>query len=610
METFKFGLKYWKRNIPLAIVSQCLSFISIIADLMFPMLTGILLNYIIKGIPMEEGAGGIFSFLLTGAYGQVQTFELFYNVAITYIVFIQVRITLIYCKNILNQKLGLNLETDLRYATFHKLMLLDSQTVSESNSGELLQILGGDTTMFKEMFCRIVPGVFDAIFMMGVSIYLLSTVNIRFILIPLALMVPLGAALMNFRKMARANFRKIRESHSQMNLTVQENIEAVRLVRSFTNEDIEKAKFDVSNNQVKDTHIRQVWLSSKFDVLFNSIKQFAYIGTIAIGAMLVLRGDMLVGYIATCSAYVMKIMDNITQVNNSLFQMQQQMVAGAKMKDFLEKETRIPDSENDALSSDKPHIQIKDAYLGVDSKVVLDGVSVDLPYGKKLGIVGGTGSGKSVLLKCLVRILDLGGGSISIDGRDIKDYSLKNLRNLFSFVFQDVFLFSNTVESNIAYSDPEIDDEFVVTAATNAQAHNFITRLSDGYRTVVGERGLGISGGQKQRVSIARALLKNAPVLVFDDSTSALDVETERRLLQTVRSEYADKTVIITAHRLSSVVDCDEIIYMRDGKITERGTFEELMALNGDFAQVYNIQQAQRQSVMDYDALAAKSGVN
>ena len=288
MDTFKFGLKYWKRNIPLSIVSQFLSFISIIADLMFPMLTGILLNYIIKGIPMQEGDGGIFSFLLTGAYGQVQSFELFYNVAITYIIFILVRITLIYGKNILNQKLGLNLETDLRYATFHKLMELDSQTVSEYNSGELLQILGGDTTMFKEMFGRIVPGIFDSIFMMGVSIYLLSTMNIWFILIPLALMVPLGMALMNFRKKARANFMKIRESHSRMNLTVQENIEAIRLVRSFTNEDLEKAKFDVSNLQVKEASIRQVWLSSKFDVLFNSIKQFAYIGTIAIGAVLVL----------------------------------------------------------------------------------------------------------------------------------------------------------------------------------------------------------------------------------------------------------------------------------------------------------------------------------
>ena len=610
METFFFGMKYWKRNIPLSIFSQILSFISIIADLMFPMLTGILLNYIIKGIPMEEGAGGIFSFLLTGAYGEVQTFELFYHVAITYIVFILVRITLIYCKNVLNQKLGLNMETDLRYAAFHKLMELDSQTVSEYNSGEMLQILNNDTNMFKEMYSRIVPGIFDALFMLGVSIYLLSTMNIWFILIPLVLMVPLGAALMDFRKKARASFRKLRESHSNMNLTVQENIEALRLVRSFTNEELEKAKFDVSNEQVKETSIRQVWLSSKFDVLFNSIKQFAYIGTIAIGAVLVLRGDMLVGYIATCSAYVMKIMDNITQINNSIFQMQQQLVAGAKMKSFVEKESRIPDSMNDALFTDKPNITIKDATLAFDSKSVLEGVSVDLPYGKKLGIVGGTGSGKSVLLKCLVRILDLQSGSITIDGHDIKDYSLKNLRNLYSFVFQDVFLFSNTVESNIAYSDPEIDDAFVFAAAANAQAHNFISKLSEGYRTVVGERGLGISGGQKQRVSIARALLKNAPVLIFDDSTSALDVETERRLLQTIRTEYTDRTVIITAHRLSSVVDCDEIIYMRDGKISERGTFEELMALNGDFAHVYNIQQAQRQSVMDYDSLATKSGVN
>ena len=610
METFFFGMKYWKRNIPLSIFSQILSFISIIADLMFPMLTGILLNYIIKGIPMEEGAGGIFSFLLTGAYGEVQTFELFYHVAITYIVFILVRITLIYCKNVLNQKLGLNMETDLRYAAFHKLMELDSQTVSEYNSGEMLQILNNDTNMFKEMYSRIVPGIFDALFMLGVSIYLLSTMNIWFILIPLVLMVPLGAALMDFRKKARASFRKIRESHSNMNLTVQENIEALRLVRSFTNEELEKAKFDVSNEQVKETSIRQVWLSSKFDVLFSSIKQFAYIGTIAIGAVLVLRGDMLVGYIATCSAYVMKIMDNITQINNSIFQMQQQLVAGAKMKSFVEKESRIPDSMNDALFTDKPNITIKDATLAFDSKSVLEGVSVDLPYGKKLGIVGGTGSGKSVLLKCLVRILDLQSGSITIDGHDIKDYSLKNLRNLYSFVFQDVFLFSNTVESNIAYSDPEIDDAFVFAAAANAQAHNFISKLSEGYRTVVGERGLGISGGQKQRVSIARALLKNAPVLIFDNSTSALDVETERRLLQTIRTEYTDRTVIITAHRLSSVVDCDEIIYMRDGKISERGTFEELMALNGDFAHVYNIQQAQRQSVMDYDSLATKSGVN
>ena len=610
METLKFGLKYWKRNLPMAIVSQIISYISIIADLMFPMLAGILLNYIIKGEAVQEGAGGMFSFLLTGAYGGVQTYELFFNVAKVYIVFIIIRIVLVYVKNVTNQKLSLNLETDLRMVTFQKLMELDSQTVSEYNSGELLQIINSDTNMFKDMFGRIIPNIFDSIFVLIITIYLLSTINIWFILIPLVLMVPLAIALQNFRKKARANFRKIRQSQAEMTLTVQENIEAVRLVRSFTNEAVEKAKFDVSNDNVRQTHIKQVWLSSKFDVLFGSIKQFAYIGTIAIGALLVLRGDMLVGYIATCSAYVMKIMDHITQINNALFQMQQQLVSGVKMQTFLERETRIPDSKDDSLNTQTPNIKIENATLSFGSNHVLQGVSVDLPYGKKLGIVGGTGSGKSVLLKTLVRIMDLDSGSITIDGHDIKAYSLKNLRNFYSFVFQDVFLFSNTVESNIAYSDPEIDDEYVIEAATNAQAHDFITRLSEGYRTIVGERGLGISGGQKQRVSIARALLKNAPVLIFDDSTSALDVDTERRLLQTVRSEYADKTVIITAHRMSSVVDCDEIIYMRDGVITERGTFQELMDLNGDFAQVYNIQQAQRAQVVDFDAMAAESGVH
>ncbi len=609
METLKFGLKYWKRNIPLAIFTQLISFVAIIADLMIPMIAGILLNYIIKGEKVENGAGGVFYFLLTGEYGQVQTFELFYSVAITYGIFVLVRIILIYIKNTTNQHLGLNLETDLRVVTFHKLMELDSMTVSAYNSGELLQIIGNDTIMFKEMFCRMIPNICDSIFVLIITIYLLSTINLWFILIPIALIPFLIVALINFRKNAKENFRKIREYDSRMNLTVQENIEAVRIVRSFTNEEIERDKFDVTNYLVRDTHINQIWLSSKFEVIFNSIKQIAYIGTIAIGAVLVMQGSMLVGYIATCSAYVMKIMDHITQINNTLFQMQQQIVAGQKMKSFMEYESRIPDCTESELVAEQPNISMKNVSVVIEEQKVLKHITIEIPYGKKLGIVGGTGSGKSVLLKSLVRIHDLSDGAITIDGKDIKEYSLKNLRNMYSHVFQDVFLFSNTVDSNIAYGVPEIEDEYVRKAAMDAQAHNFIMALSDEYKTVVGERGLGISGGQKQRVSIARALLKNAPVLVFDDSTSALDVNTEKKLLETVYREYAEKTVIITAHRMSSVVDCDEIIYMKDGAITERGTFKELMELNGDFAQVYRIQQAQRQQVVDFDVLAEEGRV-
>ena len=610
MDTLKFGFKYWKRNVPGAICTQIISFLAIIADLMIPILSGILLNYIIKGEKIKDGAGGVFAFLLDGSFGAVQTYELFFHVAAVYGIFILVRILLIYTKNTANQHLGLNLETDLRMATFHKLMELDSMTISEYNSGELLQIINSDTIMFKEMFCRMIPNIIDSIFVLGLTTYLLSTINIWFILIPLVLMPFLVATLMNFRKRAKENFRKIRECDSRMNLTVQENIEAVRLVRSFTNEPLERKKFDETNQQVKDTHISQIWLSSRFEVVFHSIRQIAYIGTIAIGAVLVIKGYMLVGYIATCSAYVMKIMDHITQINNMLFQMQQQIVAGQKMKNFMEFGSRIPDTGIEEMTNRQPDITIQDISLSIDEQKVLDHISIDIPYGKKLGIVGGTGSGKSVLLKSLVRIHDVNSGSILVDGKNVKNYNLKSLRELYSYVFQDVFLFSNTVDSNIAYGNPEVEDDYVIKAAMDAQAHNFITELSDGYKTVVGERGLGISGGQKQRVSIARVLLKNAPVLVFDDSTSALDVNTEKKLLQTINKEYGEKTVIITAHRMSSVVDCDEIIYMKDGRITERGTFAELMELDGDFAEVHNIQQAQRQQVVDFDALAAEGGVN
>ena len=285
METLKFGFQYWKRNLPGAIFTQLISFLAIIADLMIPMLSGILLNYIIKGEKVTDGAGGVFSFLLDGSFGAVQTYELFFHVAAVYGLFILVRIVLIYTKNTVNQQLGLNLETDLRMVTFQRLMELDSMTISAYNSGELLQIINSDTIMFKDMFCRMIPNIFDSIFVLGLTTYLLSTINIWFILIPIALLPFLVVTLINFRKKAKENFRKIRACDSRMNLTVQENIEAVRLVRSFTNEALERSKFDETNQKVKETQINQIWLSSKFEVVFHSIKQIAYIGTIAIGAI-------------------------------------------------------------------------------------------------------------------------------------------------------------------------------------------------------------------------------------------------------------------------------------------------------------------------------------
>jgi len=610
METLKFGFKYFRKSMPIAIFAEILSFLGIFAELLLPLLSGMLIDFVIQKGEVTEESGGMFHFLLTGKYGEVHTMQLFFSVAVVYIIMILLRIVLIYIRDLLQEWVGLKLETELRYETYGKLMELDSATITDYNSGELLQILNSDTIMFKELFAHRIPYFGDAIFMLVTTLILISGINISFIVIPFILMPFLVVTVLDFKKKARINFKNIREKSSAMNLTTQENIAAVRIVRSFTNEELEKQKFDTVNTNFLNARLKQIWLSSKFDLTFNSIKQIAYISTIIIGAVLVMKGYMTVGHILASSTYVMRIMDNITGINNHIFNMQQQTIAGLELKSFMERSSNVPDNREPNLHCDTPHIELKGVSLNIDGQSILKDINLSIPYGKKIGIVGETGSGKSILLKTLVRIRDITDGEITIDGHDIKDFSLENLRNMYSYVFQDVFLFSNTIESNIAYSRPDINERMVTKAATHAQADKFIDALADRYKTIVGERGLGISGGQKQRVSIARAFHKNAPIFILDDSTSALDVNTERILLKDIHDNFSEKTVIITAHRFSSVVDCDEILYMQDGRITERGTFEELMALGGSFAHVYNVQQEQQAETIDADALAEKGGAN
>ena len=601
MDVFKFGFRQWKKYLPLDILTKLLSFTALTADLLLPLLTAMFINYVIKEETPEQD--GVFSFLLSGKYGEVHSMQLFWNLACIFLGLILFKDVIVYLKNYILQRLGLGLETDLRVLTFHKLMELDSETVSEYNTGELLTTINSDTIMFKELFCRMIPNIFDSIFVLVLAIVMLASINIYLLIIPLVLTPFFAVALLRFRKLARENFRAIRGCNSNMSLTVQENIEAVRLVRSFTNEELEKKKFDASNISLRDSHIKQIRLSSTFEAVFSIIRQVAYVGSIAVAAVLVMHGQLLVGYLVACADYVFRIMNHVTQINNSFFQMQQQLVSGKKMMDFMNCESKIVGGEQSAKSIEQIHLKVEDASLSIQGQEILKHINLDVTPGKKIGIVGGTGSGKSVLLESLIRVHDVSDGRITMNGTDIREYDLDSLRQKFSYVFQDVFLFSNTITSNIAYSEPEVDRQQIQKAAEHAQAHGFIMGLLEGYETIIGERGLGISGGQKQRVSIARALLRDAPILVLDDSTSALDVGTEKKLLADIKQYYPDKTLLISAHRLSSVVDCDEILFMRDGSIEERGTFDELMKLNGDFAKIYNIQKNQEGSV-NFDALA------
>ena len=247
METFKFGFRYFKKRMPMAVLAEIFSFLGIFAELLMPLLTGILIDFVIKKETVKDDSGGMFHFLLGGKFGEVHSMQLFFSIAVIYTLLLVLRVALIYARDLIQEWVGLQLETELRYDTYGKLMELDSQTIANYNSGELLQILNHDTIMFKELFAHRIPYLGDAIFMLITTLVLIAKINLSFLVIPLLLTPFLIRTVLNFKAQARSNFKAIRERSAAMNLTTQENIAAVRIVRSFTNEELEKDKFHTSN---------------------------------------------------------------------------------------------------------------------------------------------------------------------------------------------------------------------------------------------------------------------------------------------------------------------------------------------------------------------------
>lgn len=595
MGVIRFGLKFWKKYLPLSILAKVFSLFAMICSLALPLLDALIIDSVIAydpAVPLQNGRNP-FAFLLSGKFGAPGTWELFGALAAVFCAVFLLRIIFLYLKNVTFQWCGLRLECDLRELTYAKLLRLDSETISHYNIGELLTTMNRDTIVFKELYARMTMNIFDSVCMISLSVAMLTTFDYRLLFLPLAIAPFFLVALIRYLKKSRALFRAIREGYSAINLTVQENVSAVRIVRAFANEDLEMKKFDADNSRIYDLNCAQTKLSAKYNSIFTAFQQVGYVGTVIIAVLLVLGGNLALGALTAATAYVTKIISHITQISRSFHMMQNQIISGGRLRKFLAEEGVVPDCGAALLQSPQPHIRLENVSLTLGEKPVLKNVNLDIPFGKRVGIMGGTGSGKSVLLKSLTRIYDVTSGSITIDGKDIREFSLEQLRAEFSYVFQDVFLFSNTVDANIAFSMPECEEELVRAAAETAQAARFIEKLDLGYETIVGERGVGLSGGQKQRVSVARALVKGAPVLVLDDAASAVDIATEKRLFSALKE--SSRTMLIAAHRVSAVLDCDEILFLRDGEVIERGTAEELIALNGAFAAVYKLQTADGQ---------------
>lgn len=488
--------------------------------------------------------------------------------------------------------MGANMERDMRQQLFEHYEELSFSYYSQNNSGQMMSKLVSDLFDISEFAHHGPENLFISLIKIVGAFIFLFVIN-RKLALPLIFLV-IVMFFFSFRqnqKMQRT-FMENRRKIGDVNASLQDTLAGIRVVQSFTNEDIEKEKFRRSNQAFlvsKKGNYRCMGEFMSSNLFFQGMM---YLVTLVYGGFLIANGEMSAADLAMYALYIGIFISPI-QILVELMEMMQKGLSGfRRFLDVMETESEIRDADNAAELTDvKGHVRYDHVsfHYNDDETPVLSDISIDIPAGKSIALVGPSGSGKTTICSLLPRFYDVTGGSITVDGKDIRGLTLKSLRSQIGMVQQDVYLFDGTIKDNIAYGKPGASDEEIIKAAKCASIHDFIMELPDKYDTYVGERGTRLSGGQKQRISIARVFLKNPPILILDEATSALDNESERWIQKSLEELSKNRTTITIAHRLSTIRDADEIIVITEEGIAERGTHAELLEKNGLYAAYYNM---------------------
>ena len=488
--------------------------------------------------------------------------------------------------------MGAKMERDMRRELFDHYQELSFSYYSKNNSGQMMSKLVSDLFDISEFAHHGPENLFISLVKIVGAFIFLFFINKKLAL-PLILLV-IVMFVFSFRQNAKMQetFMENRRKIGDVNASLQDTLSGIRVVQSFANEDIERAKFKKSNeaflvSKRDNYHCMGSFMSS--NLFFQGMM---YLVTLVYGGYLIAQGEMQTADLAMYALYIGIFISPI-QILVELVEMMQKGLSGfRRFLDVMETESEIRDADNAAELTDvKGHVRYDHVsfHYSDDETPVLSDISIDIPAGKSIALVGPSGSGKTTICSLLPRFYDVTGGSITVDGKDIRGLTLKSLRSQIGMVQQDVYLFDGTIKDNIAYGKPGASDEEIIKAAKCASIHDFIMELPDGYDTYVGERGTRLSGGQKQRISIARVFLKNPPILILDEATSALDNESERWIQKSLEELSKNRTTITIAHRLSTIRDADEIIVITEDGIAERGTHAELLEKNGLYATYYNM---------------------
>lgn len=496
-----------------------------------------------------------------------------------------------YIYQMILEKISQDILFKIRKDLYAKLMELDINFYSKVKTGDLMARMTGDTDAIRHFVAWVVYNIISSITTFCFAIISMMYVNATLTIFMLLISPLIGLLTYKMSKEISPTFHNIREAYSKLNSIVQENISGNRVVRAFGREKFEIDKFNVENKNYKERNLDTIKVTRKYIPKLELLSNSLSVVMILVGGILVATNKITFGELIIFNSLLWALNNPMRMCGYLINDTQRFIASSEKIIELLKTESSIKNNEETInLNKFKGNIRFENVSLDIDGRRVINNVSFEANTGQTIGLVGHTGSGKSLIINLLSRFYDATEGEIYIDGINIKDIDLDTLRGNIATAMQDIFLFSDTVKDNIAFSNPKASFSEIKKISKKAQAHNFIKNLEDGYETIIGERGVGLSGGQRQRVSLARAMMKDASIFVLDDVTSAVDMETEKKIQYELKNMEEKKTTFIIAHRISSLKQADLILVLDNGEIVERGTHDELIREHGYYSNIFYTQ--------------------
>jgi ATP-binding cassette subfamily B protein/subfamily B ATP-binding cassette protein MsbA len=489
---------------------------------------------------------------------------------------------------------GWGVVSDARKFVYEHIQKLSLHFYEDKQTGQLMSRVVNDTDLFERMISHAIPDVLiNVITFIGITI-VLATINWRLTLYSMAPIPLIILALLAFSKFVRPAFRHRQQQVGELNAILNDSIAGIREIKAFNREDDQLERVEVGIENYRASLLNALRLMAIFQPFIDLSTSIGQLIVIFFGGRMALQGVLSVANLVAFFLYLEMFYQPIRALGMSWEHIQESMAGFDRVEELLSEKPDVTNPQNPQplprnLQGNIKFENVSFSYNGSDK--VLENINLDIPASKVIALVGPTGVGKSTLVSLIPRFYDVDTGSIKLDGIDIRELNVDDLRRKISIVLQDVFLFHGSVKENLLFGNPQATDEEIIEAAKIANAHEFIASLPEGYNTIIGERGVKLSGGQRQRISIARAVLKNTPILILDEATSSVDTETELLIQQALERLMKGRTTIIIAHRLSTIRNADKIVVLKGKEIVEQGKHMKLFANDGLYKRLYTVQE-------------------